>query len=72
MTEIVNDEILLELAKEEMGKYANGYSQNGLVLGNMYSDKLMAIYDLLVKIYGKPYLKVHGLELKEDEEETEE
>lgn len=66
MTDIVNDEILLEVAKEELEKYLTSYNQNGLVLGNTYRDKITAIYKLLVKIYGKPYLEKQGIKMVED------
>jgi len=66
MSGIVNDELLLEIAKEELAKYAKGYHETGLVMGNTYADSIHAVYNLLVKIYGKPYLKAHGIELVEE------
>jgi len=66
MTGIINDELLLEIAKEELTKYANAYSSEGFVMGNVYSERINAVYNLLVKIYGKPYLKAHGIELVEE------
>lgn len=63
MTDIVNDEILLEVAKEELEKYLTSYNQDGLVLGDTYKDKITAIYELLVKIYGKPYLEKQGIKM---------
>ena len=68
MSQFVTDDILLEEAKEEMLRYSEGYEQNGLVLGNTYTDSISAIYELLVKIYGKPYLKSHGIEMERCQE----
>ena len=66
MTEIVTDELLLKVAKEELSKYADAYSENGLLLGNYYANCIGAVYELLVKIYGEPYLEAHGIKLKKD------
>lgn len=66
MTGIINDEILLEIAKEELLKHANSYDEEGWVLGDVYRERINGVYNLLVKIYGKPYLKAHGIELVEE------
>lgn len=66
MNGIVNDELLLEIAKEELVKYANSYREDGLLMGDVYAERINGVYNLLVKIYGKPYLKAHGIELVED------
>jgi len=66
MTGIINDEILLEIAKEELLKHANSYNEEGFVMGNVYTERINGVYNLLVKIYGKPYLKAHGIELVEE------
>ncbi len=63
MTGIINDEILLEIAKEELVKYAKSHSEEGLLMGDVYAERINGVYNLLVKIYGKPYLKAHGIEL---------
>ncbi len=69
---IINDELLLKIAKEELTQYVQDYSNYGLVLGNCYMDKVNAIYELLVKIYGKPFLAEHGIEILEDEDDDDE
>ena len=60
---IVNDETLLGIAKEQMKGYAEMDSVAGLMLGNVYHSKVSAIYELLVKIYGEPYLEEHGIKM---------
>ncbi len=69
MTEIVTDELLLKVAKEELSKYADEYSENGLILGNYYADCIGAVYKLLVRIYGEPYLESHGIKLEKDDDD---
>lgn len=66
MTGIINDELLLEIAKEELLKHANSHGEKGLLMGDVYAERINGVYNLLVKIYGKPYLKAHGIELVEE------
>lgn len=65
----VNDELLLKVAKEELNKYADGYSEEGLMLGNYYTDCIGAVYNLLVRIYGEQYLETQGIKLERDDDE---
>lgn len=65
----VNDELLLKIAKEELNKYADGYSEEGLMLGNYYTDCIGAVYNLLVRIYGEQYLETQGIKLERDDDE---
>ena len=67
----MNDETLLGIAKEQMKGYAEMDSVAGLMLGNVYHSKVSAIYELLVKIYGEPYLEEHGIKMIVLEDENE-